>query len=272
MKRKVIEIDEAKCNGCGQCIPNCAEGALQLIDGKARLISDLFCDGLGACVGHCPTGAMQVVEREAEPYDEKRVMDNIIRQGDNTILAHLKHLKDHGEIALLQTAVAELERRGLPVPELNTPEKMPCGCPGSLARKLAVRPVEATAAAGAAPSQLRQWPVQLRLLNPQASYFDDADLLVAADCVAYALGDFHRQLLAGRILVVFCPKLDADLNEYVEKLAEIFRSHTIRSVTVARMEVPCCGGTVTIVEKALAMAGKDLKPVIKVVGIDGEIK
>ena len=133
MKRKIIQIDEAKCNGCGKCIPNCPEGALQLIDGKARLVSDLFCDGLGACIGECPLGAIQVVEREAEPYDERKVMENIIRQGPNTIKAHLKHLKEHGEFKLLETAVSCLREQNLPVPDLREAGKLPCGCPGTLA-------------------------------------------------------------------------------------------------------------------------------------------
>ncbi len=270
MKRKIIEIDEKKCNGCGLCIPNCPEGALQLIDGKARLVSDLFCDGLGACIGECPEGAIRVVEREAEPYDERRVMETIVRQGSNTIRAHLKHLKDHGEFRLLEIATAFLKERGIPVPEPDAPGKLPCGCPGTLAKKFERHP-EAEAPDGGG-SALRQWPVQLKLLNPAAEYFDGADLLISADCVAHAFGSFHRDLLAGRILIVFCPKLDGDLEPYVEKLAEIFRRHEIRSVTVARMEVPCCGGTVAVVEKALERAGKKLKVDVKIVGIAGDLQ
>ncbi len=269
MKRKIIEIDEAKCNGCGVCLPNCPEGALQLIDGKARLVSDLFCDGLGACVGECPVGAIRTVEREAEPYDERKVMANIVRQGENTLKAHLKHLDDHGESKLLQIALAYLAEHGLSVPEWKTPEKLPCGCPGTLAKKIA-RPGNGAITGGA--SALRQWPVQLKLLNPAAAYFDDADLVISADCVAHAYGSFHRDLLQGKILIVFCPKLDSDIDGYVEKLAEIFRRHEIRSVTVARMEVPCCGGTVAIVEQALERAGKQFEVKVKTVGIDGEMQ
>lgn len=269
MKRKIIEIDTERCNGCGACIPNCPEGALQLIDGKARLVSDLFCDGLGACIGECPLGAIRVVEREAEPYDERRVMANIVKQGENTIRAHLKHLSDHGETGLLGTAVAYLKENGYPVPLPEKPAKRPFACPGSLAKKLsAPKPSELSGGASA----LRQWPVQLKLLNPSAEYFENADLLISADCVAHAYGSFHRDLLNGRILIVFCPKLDSDLDGYVEKLAEIFRLHAIRSVTVARMEVPCCGGTVAIVEKALERAEKKLDIQIKTVGIDGQLQ
>ena len=270
MKRKIIEIDEEKCNGCGLCIPNCPEGALQLIDGKARLVSDLFCDGLGACIGECPQGAIRVVEREAEPYDERKVMEGIIRQGEGTIKAHLEHLRSHGELKLLEIATECLKERGLPVPQPTVPARQGhAGCPGMLAKKLAGKPA-AKPAGGA--SALRQWPVQLKLLNPAAEYFDHADLLISADCVAHAYGSFHRDLLDGKILIILCPKLDSDIDGYVEKLAEIFRRHEIRSVTVARMEVPCCGGTVEIVRKALEMAGKTLEITVKTVSIDGEIQ
>lgn len=275
MKRKIIQIDTEKCNGCGVCIPNCPEGALQMIDGKARLISDLFCDGLGACIGECPVGAISTIEREAEAYDERRVMENIVKQGENTIKAHLKHLQGHGEEKLLAIAEAYLREKGLPVPSLAAPAPLPCGCPGTLAKSLSPRPAPAAAAAGGAapePSALRQWPVQLKLLNPSAPYFDQADLLISADCVAHAYASFHRDLLAGKILVVFCPKLDSDIDSYVEKLAEIFRRHSIRSVTVARMEVPCCGGTTAIVQEALAKAGQSQKVKVMTVGIDGEIQ
>ena len=175
MKRKIIEIDESKCNGCGKCIPNCPEGALQLIDGKVRLVSDLFCDGLGACIGECPTGAIHVVEREAEPYDETRVMETIVKQGANTIAAHLKHLKSHGEFKLFDIAVDYLKQHGIPVPELPH-----AGCPGLAMKRFAAAPNPENVAGGA--SALRQWPIQFKLVNPGAEYFDGADLLVSADC------------------------------------------------------------------------------------------
>ncbi|MDD4538270.1 MAG: 4Fe-4S binding protein [Lentisphaeria bacterium] len=276
--RKIIHIDDKKCNGCGACIPNCPEGALQLIDGKARLISDLFCDGLGACIGECPLGAISVIEREAEPYDERKVMVNIVKQGENTIKAHLSHLKSHGENKLYDIAVAYLQEQGIAVPGECGDGKMACGCPSSLAKFLDRKPAAAKGPGaaptptGEQPSTLRQWPVQLHLLNPNATYFDDADLLIAADCVAYAYGDFHRKALDGKILVIFCPKLDQSTDAYIEKLAEIFRRHPIKSVTVLRMEVPCCGGTTMIVEKACEVAGvrHDIK--VQIVGIDGEVK
>ena len=198
MKRNVIDIDETRCNGCGACIPNCPEGALQIIDDKARLISDLFCDGLGSCIGECPWGAIHIVEREAEPYDEKKVMENIIRQGPNTISAHLKHLKDHGEHQLYETATAFLKEKGIEIPKPAQTQTLPCGCPGTLAKSLKPKPQEPLSSENHTPSALRQWPVQLHLLNPAATYFENADLLVCADCVAYAHGDFHNSLLPGK--------------------------------------------------------------------------
>jgi ferredoxin len=270
MKRKIIEIDDAKCNGCGRCIPNCPEGAIQLIDGKARLISDLFCDGLGACLGECPVGAIHTVEREAEPYDERKVMANIVKQGSNTIAAHLKHLKAHGETKLHAIAVEYLREHGIALPE-EAPKAVPHvgGCPGMMAMRFAQPTAASSGELAAGASALAQWPVQLKLLNPSAEFFDNADLLVSADCVAHAYGSFHKELLAGKILAVFCPKLDSDTQGYVEKLAEIFRHHTIRSVTVARMTVPCCGGTVAIVEKAMEAAGVKLPLKTVIIGLNG---
>ncbi len=279
MKRKIIEINDELCDGCGLCVPNCAEGAIQMIDGKARLISDLFCDGLGACLGECPRGAITLIEREAQPYDERLVMERIATQGTNTIKAHLDHLKAHGELEYHRIAVEFLREKGVPVPEEKpaTPaeSKLPCGCPGTLAKLLKPRPPAPAASAedvpqGEIPSALRQWPVQLHLLNPNAAYFDDAELLVAADCVAYAAGGFHRDMLAGKILAIFCPKLDSSAEEYIAKLTEIFKNHHIRSVTVARMIVPCCGGTVSIVEEALKRSGKDIPLTVRIIDLGGE--
>ena len=270
MKRKIIEIDEKLCNGCGSCIPNCPEGAIRMIDGKARLVSDLFCDGLGACLGECPQGAITMTEREAAPYDERLVMERIAAQGANTVRAHLHHLRSHGEQELHRIAVEYLREKGIPVPEEAAEETLGRGCPGTLAKALTPRKPAAAVPPEETPSALRQWPVQLRLLNPEAPYFDGADLLVSADCVPCAMGGFHRELLDGKILVIFCPKLDEDTEEYVSKLAEIFRRHDIRSVTVARMTVPCCGGTVAIVEKALESAGRRIPLDVRIIDLNGE--
>jgi len=295
-KRKIIQISEKKCNGCGLCIPNCPEGALQIIDGKARLISDLFCDGLGACIGHCPQGAIKVVEREAEPYSEAKVMENIIRQGPNTIKAHLLHLKGHGETGYLQEAVQTLRKKNIALPDLTEEEGcMGHQCPGSAYRdlspaqaKTSQKPQKAQAKGaegiksakgmkGKLPaveeqeSQLRQWPVQLSLLPVQAPVFNNAHLLISADCVAYANPNFHAKLLYGKALAIGCPKLD-DIGRYTEKLTQIFRQNSIKSITVAIMEVPCCAGLHFAVQQAIKDSGKDIPLIKEIVSIDGTLR
>ena len=305
MKRKIISIDETKCTGCGQCIPDCPEGALQLIDGKARLVSDLFCDGLGACIGTCPEGAISIVDREAVPYDEKTVMATITKQGAPVIRAHLEHLLGHGQKDLYNTAIEYLIENIIPIPdhdnsaypkkgahgrqpvEHDPPATGKCppglktthpfaGCPGSAARSISRedggRGMPHQPTGGMTASELRQWPVQLALLNPAAPYFDNADLLVSADCVPFAYPGFHEEFLKGRILIIFCPKLDVDIEGYIEKMAEIFTRHAIKSITVARMEVPCCGGVRYIVEKALEKAGKKIPVEEKTISIEGNVR
>ena len=272
MKRQIISIDEEKCNGCGLCVPGCPEGALQLIDGKARLVSDLFCDGLGACIGECPEGAISVLEREAEAYNERLVMENIIRQGPAVIAAHIKHLRDHNETGYLNEALDILRERGLPVPvELVTAKtEHHASCPGSRVVDLrghtgAPRSVGQTSR----KSELRQWPVQLHLINPQASFLKNADILVAADCVPFAYAAFHEDLLRDKTLIIFCPKLDSGLEQYVEKMTEIFANQDIRSVTVAHMEVPCCSGAGRIVQMALRRSGRRIPVSDLTIGIGG---
>jgi len=270
MKRQIIKIDEEKCNGCGACITGCPEGALQIIDGKARLVSDLFCDGLGACIGTCPQKAILVEEREAEPYDEALVMVNIMKAGVNTIKAHLKHMKDHGEMKYYGQAVEILKENGYDIDELTKEEPIACGCPGSNAKRIAPKS-ESRESRGPVKSELGQWPVQLTLLNPSAAYFDDADLLISADCVPYAYGDFHQRFLKGKVVLTFCPKLDHDPERYIDKLAQIFTLHNIKSVTIVRMEVPCCGGTEIILQKALERSGKMHFVKVNVISVDGQI-
>jgi len=280
MKRQIITIDESKCTGCAECIPACPEGALQVIDGKARLVSDLFCDGLGACIGHCPTGAMRVESREAEPYDERRVMaESIVKAGPNVIAAHLRHLRDHGETGYLQTALDYLREEGVANPleaqAAASHARHGGGCPGS--RTIDFRsdghaaPSALATPLTSAPSALRQWPVQLHLVNPIAPYFRDADLLLAADCVAFAMGDFHSRLLDGSALAIACPKLDSGMERYVEKLTAMIDLVGVRSITVAIMEVPCCGGLTSLVTQALEKARRKV-PVRKiVVSVTGEV-
>nr|WP_320160816.1 4Fe-4S dicluster domain-containing protein [uncultured Methanoregula sp.] len=306
MKRKIISIDDTKCTGCGECIPDCPEGALQLIDGKARLVSDLFCDGLGACIGTCPEGAISVIEREAVPYDEKAVMETIAKQGIPVIRAHLEHLACHGQILYYNQAMEYLIEKGIrisghPTPEHKGAPVSPCqvhpqagrtgegvcppglhephephpfaGCPGSAARSIprehGMGPRQPS---GTTASELRQWPVQLALLNPAAPYFDNVDLLISADCVPFAYPGFHEEFLKGKILIIFCPKLDADIDGYIEKLSAIFTGHTIPSITILHMEVPCCSGVRYIVDKALAKAGKTIPIDEKTITIDGNVK
>jgi len=307
MKRKIISIDETKCTGCGQCIPDCPEGALQLIDGKARLVSDLFCDGLGACIGTCPEGAISVIEREAVPYDERAVMATIVPQGRPVIKAHLEHLIGHGQKNLYNEAIEYLIENTIPIPEHDTaahPETSPpagqpavspkpaaghpagtcppgpdskhpfAGCPGSAARSIprsGGRGMPRQPTGDSAYSELRQWPIQLTLINPAAPYFDNADLLISADCVPFANAAFHAELLKGRILIIFCPKLDASIEGYIEKMAEIFTRHTIKTIMISRMEVPCCGGVRYVVDKALTKAGKQIPVAEKTITIQGEV-
>ena len=238
--RKIVKIDEEKCNGCGLCIPNCAEGALQIIEGKARLLSEKFCDGLGACLGQCPQDAITVIEREAEGFDEEAVKSYLHK-----------------------------EKKTQPQPESHPAFS---GCPSSRAMHFKVAESrDESAPARPEASMLTQWPVQLKLVPVNAPYFEDADLLVAADCVPFAYPNFHRDFLKGRAVVVGCPKLD-DIHFYIEKLTEIFKMNSIKSVTVPYMEVPCCSGLVRATEEAVKASKKDI-PLKKVkIGIRGDIK
>mgnify|MGYP005841322649 CR=1 FL=1 len=226
MKRKIISIDEEKCNGCGLCVNACHEGAIELVDGKARLVSDEYCDGLGDCLPECPTGAIEMIEKDTVAYDEEAVH----RRMD--------------------------ERKGASV---KSEKHIPCGCPGTASRMLGRMPEAAGASAEIRdqghnshdlPSELRQWPVQLSLINTRAEYLKNADLLIAADCTAYAYAGFHRDFMKGRITIIGCPKLD-DNEYYRKKLAEILRTNSIKSITVVRMQVPCCGGIVSAVKSAM---------------------
>jgi Pyruvate/2-oxoacid:ferredoxin oxidoreductase delta subunit len=277
MKRKVITLDAAACNGCGLCIPNCPEGAIQMIDGKARLISDLFCDGLGACLGTCPQGAITIEEREAAPYDEAAVMANVVKGGPNVINAHLTHLRAHGQTEFHAQAVAYLRAHNLPVPPDAAPAQAgaPGGCPGMRMRdrtKAAPAAAPADPAAAAPASELRQWPIQLHLLNPAAPFFAKAHLLVAADCVPFAFANFHHALLRGKTLIMLCPKLDHNQEEYVAKLAAIFSTQEIQSITIAHMEVPCCFGVRRLVDAAQQQAGTTIPVHDVTITLEGAIR
>ncbi len=271
MKRQIIEIDENKCDGCGACIPNCPEGALQIIDGKARLISDLFCDGLGACIGECPQGAIETVEREAEPYNEAKVMENIIKAGPNTIKAHLKHLRDHNQTEFFEQAVAILLKKGLPIPKIDE-DSCPSGtCPGVKEHSIKREELKEVPTNIELKTELRQWPVQLHLMNANAAYFDNADLLIAADCAPFAYANFHQRFMKNKVVINLCPKLDKGIDSYIEKLAEIFKHKNIKSLTIVKMEVPCCGGIEWIIQKAMEKAGKFIMVKVNIISIEGKI-
>ena len=277
-KRKIIRIEEEKCDGCGLCIPDCPEGALQIIDGKARLISDLFCDGLGACLGSCPQDAITIEEREAEEYNERKVMRNIARQGKNVIKAHLEHLKEHGQSEYLNQATNFLKERNIEVPLKEEPLRSGdkhmsvfSGCPGSkvmdFREKAEITEKKKTISKGI--SELRQWPIQIMLVPSIAPYLKDAHLLIAADCVPFTYADFHDRLLKGKILLVGCPKLD-DVEFYKEKITQILKDNNIKSITCVHMEVPCCFGLVSIVKSAISASGMDIPFKEVTVSIKGE--
>lgn len=252
MIRNIVHIDEDKCDGCGLCVPSCAEGAIKIVDGKAQIAADNLCDGLGACLGDCPRDAITIIERDADDFDEAAVE---------------KHLHEQQAAAPLHktpATAAPQEKPAQPAPHHG-------GCPGSRAMSFApATPAAEASAAGSQPSQLAQWPVQLLLVPATAPYFQDADLLITADCVPFACPDYHRDFLAGKAVVIACPKLD-DMNANVEKLTNILRSSSIKSITVLRMEVPCCGGIVMAAKQALAASGKEIPFEEVTIGIRGEV-
>ncbi len=274
MLRDVIEIDEKKCTGCGLCIPGCPEGALQLIDDKARLVADYLCDGLGACVGECPEGAMTLAKKEVGDYDERRVMENIVKQGDNTIKAHLKHLKDHGQTEFLNIALGVLKEKKIVLKMDEAPAPVgPAqgGCPGSRTLQFGGKVSEGRTPTGDQPSELRQWPIQLHLVSPAAPYFKGADVLLAADCTAFAIGAFHRNFLKEKSLAIACPKLDSGMEVYVDKLVALIDEAKINTLTVMRMQVPCCGGLTALASKAGDKAQRKVPVKEIVVGVQGDI-
>jgi len=338
--RTVIEIDEDLCDGCGQCATGCHEGALRIIDGKARLVGESLCDGLGACIGECPRGALTTIVRDVEEYDERRVIEHILPKGMATIAAHLDHLQHHGQDTWYNQAVAVLAEKGLAVPKSaqaaaavaapstvkaaaadtgcgcgsvaapgpaagarfgslrQVPGSQPTprlvdngmsgGCPGSAARTFGaaasatgastVRAPAGTPAGGQTPgitsssgmaSKLEHWPIQLHLANPRAPHFNGADVLIAADCTAFACGAFHQALLAGKKLVIACPKLDTGKEIYVDKIRALINDSKIASLTLAIMEVPCCSGLKRLVDEAAASASRTIPISTVVVGIEG---
>jgi Pyruvate/2-oxoacid:ferredoxin oxidoreductase delta subunit len=255
--RKIIKIDEEKCNGCGLCVPSCAEGAIRLIDGKARLVAEKYCDGLGACLGECPAGALQVVDAEAEDFDQRAALEHVRATG-------------HAHTGQGQAAPAPA-----PKPAAQAGKTLPCGCPSSVIQSFAPQTACERANApvsqpGSAVSALTHWPIQIHLVPPTAPFLKGADLLIASDCVPAAYHRFHDDLLRGKTLLMGCPKFD-DAEAYVRILAAIFAQAEIKSVTVAVMEVPCCQGMPVIVKKALALAGRQTPLTVATVSTRGEL-
>ncbi len=234
--RKIVRIDEEKCNGCGACVPACVEGALQIVDGKAKLISETYCDGLGACLGECPQGAITIEEREAEEFDEEATK-------------HYMEQKEHAT------------------------EELPCGCPSAMVTQLERQEVKGVVQSAEIYQQpmLSQWPVQLTLVPPTAPFLQGADLVLAADCVPFAYAGFHQDFLRNHSLLIACPKLD-DFQAHLKKLTEILRHSQVKSLTVVHMEVPCCFGLVHMTKQAVQLSGKDVPFEEVTIGIKGDLK
>jgi ferredoxin len=284
----MVNINEDLCTGCGLCIPNCHEGALQIIDNKAVLISDLMCDGLGACIGHCPEGAITIEKREAAPYDELKVMQEMVKKSKNTVIAHLTHLKEHKEMEFLKQGIDFLKTNREEIEhdineiiarvmddqkendnkQVNDPG---CGCQSSAPQEFKRPEIVGTAEAQAEESALTHWPVQMHLINPEAGYFKNSDLLVAADCTAFTLGAFHSRFIRGKTLVIACPKLDQGTDIYIEKFRALIDKAKVNTITLVIMEVPCCGGLLQMVQKAVGAASRKVPVKLVVAGIKGNI-
>lgn len=256
MKRTIIKIDDSRCNGCGLCVKGCHEGALQLIEGKAVLVSELYCDGLGACLGECPQQAIELEEREAEAYDERKVMQRLLPKGEKVISAHLRHLATQGQQDYLQQAIDVLEES----------QKQAIGIPAS-----AQSQTDTFTSPVSMPSELQQWPVQLHLLSPTAPWLKKANLLVAADCTAYSARDFHTNWLRGKRLAIACPKLDHGQEIYLEKLITMIDEGGIDTLTVMIMEVPCCSGLLHLCQKARQKAKRNIPLKMVKISLQGEI-
>jgi Pyruvate/2-oxoacid:ferredoxin oxidoreductase delta subunit len=253
MKRKIVKIHEEKCNGCGECVTACHESAIEIVDGVAKLVSDIYCDGLGDCLSGCPTDAIEIIERDADEYSQEAVDKRV------------EVLKSKEEENKMNNFAGG---------------SLPCGCPGTHEKTLrggcnssAPKEINTSGLSGSdvnVPSQLRQWPIQMMLINPRAPFLQNADLLIAADCTAYAYGNFHSEFMKDKVTIIMCPKLD-DNNLNTERILEIIQNNDIRSITVARMEVPCCGGTVSAAKTAIQMSGKIVPYAEVTISSDGRI-
>ncbi|MBU2565642.1 MAG: 4Fe-4S binding protein [Candidatus Thermoplasmatota archaeon] len=252
IKRKIIRIDEEKCDGCGLCIPSCPEGALQIVDGKAKLVKENFCDGLGACLGECPKGALTIEEKEVEEYDEEGVIAHVKEKSPELLEKHLKHLKEHAH----------------ELPKHHSHTKI-TSCPSAQMVHWEKKERKVKEETRLSP-ELRQWPIQLQLVSAHAPYFQNADLILVADCVPFAYANFHTDFLKGKTIAIGCPKLD-DVEAYIDKVTQILKNSNIKSLKVIHMEVSCCYGLVRIAKEALSKSGKDIPFETVVIGIKGEI-
>ncbi len=262
MVRDIVIIDEDKCDGCGLCVPACAEGAIQMIDGKAKLIADNLCDGLGACLGHCPRDAIKVIKREADNFDEAAVEEHLKK----TDPAKLEEFHaEHQKAPAGGCPSARVQNFAKPAPPVGG------GCPSARMMNFDNKPQGETTEEGQRPSELRQWPVQLHLVPPTAPFFQGADVVLAADCAPFAYADFHKDVLKDKALAIACPKLD-DTSPYVDKLTAMITQSGIKSLTVVLMEVPCCGGLLAMAKQAIANSGVDIPLETIVVSIQGNIR
>jgi len=286
MKRQIVNIDEEKCDGCGLCASGCHEGAIQMINGKAVLINELLCDGLGACIGECPVDAIEITIREAELYDEIKVMESLVPKGFDVVFAHLKHLQDYKEEKWLEQGRAFLfdneENIDFDISSLLVKLeanivfsgiKNDCAsgsCSGSFERTAPVA-LGKEVSNSVQNSELSNWPVQFHLINPQSSVFNNANLLLSADCVAHSIGDFHAVHLKGKKLAIACPKFDSNLESYIEKIQIMIDFSGLNSIHVMMMEVPCCHSVLSLVKRALAGSSRSVPVTVSVVSAAGEI-
>lgn len=262
MIRDIVIIDEDKCDGCGLCVPACAEGAIQIIDGKAKLAADNLCDGLGACLGHCPQDAIKVIQRDADEFDEAAV-ENHLKETAPEKLAAFHAEQQHAPAGGCPSA--QVQNFAKPAAPTGG------GCPSARMMNFDAKPQQESSEAGQRPSELRQWPVQLHLVPPTAPFLQDSDLMLAADCAPFAYADFHKDILKDKKLLIACPKLD-DTAPYVDKLTAMLQQSNIRSLTVVHMEVPCCSGLIQMAKAAIAQSGRDVPLELINVGIQGDLK
>lgn len=254
VRRNIIEVDEELCDGCGECVISCPEGALKVIDGKARVVKESFCDGLGACIGECPQGALSVSEGKVEEYDERSVLEHIKENTPDMLDKHLNHLREHAT-ELPESVLAEAN--------------IVSACPGSRAMKWDKRESSSEGVVRC-DSELTQWPVQLHLVSPDAEYFKNSDLVIVADCVPFAYANFHQDFLKGRSIIIGCPKLD-DAEFYLEKITEIIKKAEPKSIEVVIMEVPCCSGLLRLTSEAIKRSGRDVPLKHRIIGIKGGV-